>query len=68
MLASAPELLDKHEASKFLSISHRRLGDPAWRRRFNLRAIKVGGSLRFEVDTLRRWLEDRQDKFDGDAA
>jgi hypothetical protein len=57
MPGSTSHLLDKHQASELLSVSPRRLGDPAWRRRFGVPAIRVGGSLRFDAAELRQWLE-----------
>jgi hypothetical protein len=69
MAARSTQLLDRHQASHLLNVSHRRLGDPAWRRRFNLPAVKVGGSLRFDPDALRQWLDARRENSgSGDAA
>jgi len=65
MAVVAPQLLDPQQASAYLSVPQRRLTDPTWRRRFHLPAIHVGRRLRFDVETLRQWLQDRQDRFDG---
>jgi hypothetical protein len=68
MAARSTQLLDRHQASKLLNISHRRLSDPVWRRRFNLPTVKVGGSLRFDADELRHWLAGRHEKPGGGEA
>jgi hypothetical protein len=68
MAARSTQLLDRHQASQFLNISHRRLSDPVWRRRFNLPTVKVGGSLRFDLGDLRQWLEARREKPGGGEA
>jgi hypothetical protein len=61
--------LDKYQAAQFLNISHRRLGDRAWRRRVGLPAIRVGVTLRFHPYALRRWLGERSERaLFGDAA
>ena len=54
--------LDKYQAAQFLNISHRRLGDRAWRRRMGLPAILAGGTLRFDPAALRRWLDERTER------
>jgi hypothetical protein len=60
--ASQPQLLDRHQAAQLLKISHRRLGDPAWRRRFDLPTFHVGGLLRFDQRALLQWLEGRRER------
>lgn len=56
------QLLDRQQAAQFLNISHRRLGDPAWRQRFHVPTIHVGGSLRFDRHELQRWLATRRER------
>jgi len=67
--SAPPELVDKLEASRVLKVPPRRLGSSAWRRHFGLPAIRVGGSIRFDLAELRLWLESRREKPDkGDVA
>ena len=60
--STSPELVDKLEASRVLNVRPRRLASSAWRRQFGLPAIRVGGSLRFDLAELQQWLEDRREK------
>jgi hypothetical protein len=55
------ELLTPRQAATIVGISHRRLGDPAWRRRFAFPAYHVGGSLRFDAADVRRWLAQQRE-------
>ena len=58
---SFQKLLDKTQASKFLQISPRLLEDPAWRARYAIPTIRVGGALRFDARELRQWLAQRRE-------
>jgi Helix-turn-helix domain len=55
-----PELLDQTEAAKFLGLEASTL--QAWRsrRRYDLRHIKVGGRVRYDVKDLLAFLESRK--------
>ncbi len=48
--------LTRQEAALLLRISPARLGCPAWRRRFGMPVVRVGGRLRFERATLLAWI------------
>jgi hypothetical protein len=54
-------VLTKEHAAQLLSLSPRSLADPRWRRRAGLRAVRVGGVLRFRhsdlLELLARGLE-----------
>jgi hypothetical protein len=54
-------VLTKEHAAQLLSLSPRSLADSRWRRRAGLRAVRVGGVLRFRhsdlLDLLARGLE-----------
>ena len=56
------ELVDKVEAARLLGVSPRRLNDRAWRARYGLPALRVGGALRFVPRELQRWLEARRER------
>jgi excisionase family DNA binding protein len=67
--AVGPEaLLTLDELAQRLSVSSRRLRDRRWRARVGLRAILAGGSLRFDPADVNAWLEERRERFSGDAA
>ena len=58
----AEPLLDRLEAARLLKISPARLGSPAWRRRFGLPVLRVGGQLRFAPESLRAWLAEHAER------
>jgi excisionase family DNA binding protein len=62
------ELLTKREAARLLRVSTRTLSSFAWRARYGLPSVRVGGQVRFSAQELRQWLEARQRQFPGDAA
>jgi hypothetical protein len=55
------QLFTKELTAQLLSVSPRSIADPRWRRRAGLRAVRVGGVLRFRrsdvVELLARGLE-----------
>ena len=61
MTRNLENLLDLASLADRLNISPRLLGDPAWRRRVGLAAIKVGGALRFAPSDVERWLKQRHE-------
>jgi hypothetical protein len=61
-------LLDKYQLEQMVNVSHRRLGDRAWRQRVGLPAILAGGTLRFDPHDVERWLEARRERVEGRPA
>ena len=67
--AGGPEaLLTLDELAHRLDVSSRRLRDRRWRARVGLKAIRVGGSLRFSAGDVSAWIKERRERFPGDAA
>jgi excisionase family DNA binding protein len=67
MSEQVEQLLTKPEAARLLRISTRTLSSIAWRARYQLPSVQVGGQVRFSAQELRQWLERRR-RFPGDAA
>jgi hypothetical protein len=65
MFDAEDQLLDKTAAARLIEASPRLVGDRAWRQRFALPCVKVGGSLRFPRNALLRWLEERSERPSG---
>ena len=57
------ELLTKPEAARLLRVSTRTLSSVAWRARYGLPSVQVGGQVRFNAQELRRWLDARRRQF-----
>jgi hypothetical protein len=60
-LDDRPLLLDSRAAAQFLTVHPRRLADRAWRTKYGLPCVHVGGRVRFDVAALQRWLEARRE-------
>jgi hypothetical protein len=60
--------LDKYAAARLLGIEPRLIHSRAWRARYGVPALRVGGALRFDPQELQRWLARRREQFPGDAA
>jgi hypothetical protein len=46
------QALRKERAAKLIDVSPRTIADPRWRRRVGLRAVRIGGVLRFRRSDL----------------
>ena len=57
-------LLDKHEAARLLGLSAGTVANPRWRRRTDLKAIRVGAVLRFQPEDVAALLERGRETFD----
>jgi excisionase family DNA binding protein len=52
---------NRKEAAEILGISPRTIADHRWRKRIGLRAVRVGGSLRFLETDLMKLLHSRRE-------
>ena len=57
-------LLDKHQAARLLGLSAGTVASATWRRRTGLRAIRLGGMLRFQPQDVAALLERGREMFD----
>jgi len=62
------KLLDKYDAHALIpDVSPRQWGDSAFRARYNVPTIRVGGKVRFIEDELRAWLSRRREQHEAGA-
>ena len=54
---------NRKEAAEILGVSHRTISDYRWRKRIGLRAVRVGGALRFLETDLMKLLHSRPETF-----
>ena len=55
-------LLDKHSAGRLLGVAPRLIQSRAWRARYGVPALRVGGALRFNPQELQEWLARRRER------